>query len=145
MYNIMYVCIILHIRYNLFLSLLTKRLLHDKNYFYDGKYMRNRNRTSEISYDTYPPCMDSCNYNLLQLGSIEKGEGLVGPVCRVRSAREWISSRSRREDVSIVHSNAKPTPILHGIIYRYIIYTALMCIFCLCMSHRIIDNLFFNY
>jgi len=47
-------------------------------------------------------CIDSCNYNLLLLGSIEKGEGLVGPVCHVRSACEWIySSHSRREDVSV--------------------------------------------
>jgi len=68
--------------------------------------MKNRNGTSEIN-DEFS-CIDSCNYNLLLLGSIEKGEGLVGPVCRVRSAREWIySSRSRREDASIVHSNGQ--------------------------------------
>lgn len=83
---------------------------------------------SEISDETYPPCMDSCNYNLLQLGSIEKGEGLVGPVCRVRSAHEWIySSRSRREDASIVHSNAKPTPILLEL-YPVILFIPCLCI-----------------
>jgi len=59
----------------------------------------------------------------LLLGSIEKGEGLVGPVCRVRSACEWIySSRSRREDASVVHSNGQAYAHLYMELYTVTLF-----------------------